>query len=229
MATSLGGPETLVTHPASTTHVNLPPERAGGQRHRPGHDPGVGGARARRRRRRRLRAGARRRRLVSATPTAVPELIEVELYRQLAERTVGDQVARGRRARRLVRASGALARRTSSMPSWAAGSSARGATASGCCSTSTATVRALGLRFGMTGRLRRRRRGTDRAPRVRAGQGPAGVGPVRAAVRRRTEAAPDRIPGASAGSSSIPTCRASAPMPATITRRELTGGAGGSD
>jgi methionine-gamma-lyase len=26
LATSLGGPETLVTHPASTTHVNLTPE-----------------------------------------------------------------------------------------------------------------------------------------------------------------------------------------------------------
>ena len=26
MAPSLGGPETLVTHPASTTHVNLTPE-----------------------------------------------------------------------------------------------------------------------------------------------------------------------------------------------------------
>jgi methionine-gamma-lyase len=26
LATSLGGPETLVTHPASTTHVNLLPE-----------------------------------------------------------------------------------------------------------------------------------------------------------------------------------------------------------
>jgi cystathionine beta-lyase/cystathionine gamma-synthase len=26
LATSLGGPETLVTHPASTTHVNLPPD-----------------------------------------------------------------------------------------------------------------------------------------------------------------------------------------------------------
>jgi cystathionine beta-lyase/cystathionine gamma-synthase len=26
MASSLGGPETLVTHPASTTHVNLSPE-----------------------------------------------------------------------------------------------------------------------------------------------------------------------------------------------------------
>ncbi len=26
LATSLGGPETLVTHPASTTHVNLTPD-----------------------------------------------------------------------------------------------------------------------------------------------------------------------------------------------------------
>ncbi len=58
LATSLGGPETLVTHPASTTHVNLTPDGAGGQRHRAGDHPRLGGPRARRRHRRRLHPGA---------------------------------------------------------------------------------------------------------------------------------------------------------------------------
>ena len=34
MATSLGGPETLVDHPANSTHVSLTPDGAGGHRHR---------------------------------------------------------------------------------------------------------------------------------------------------------------------------------------------------
>ena len=61
LATSLGGPETLVTHPASTTHVNLTPEELAAERHRPRHHPGVGRPRAPRRRHRRLLAGARAR------------------------------------------------------------------------------------------------------------------------------------------------------------------------
>jgi len=36
LATSLGGPETLVTHPASTTHVNLTPEELEANGIRPG-------------------------------------------------------------------------------------------------------------------------------------------------------------------------------------------------
>ncbi len=59
LATSLGGPETLVTHPASTTHVSLTPDELAPTGIGAGHDPGVGRPRARRRRDRRLQPGPR--------------------------------------------------------------------------------------------------------------------------------------------------------------------------
>ena len=114
--------------PPGVDHPRQPHRRgAGGERHRPGHDPGVGRPRARRRRHRRLPAGPRG--PVRADPLgpdhtarflghrstdrpdrcprnagdlpvpwpAVPELIEIEYYRRLAEKALGRTIASRRR------------------------------------------------------------------------------------------------------------------------------------
>ena len=62
---SLGGPETLVTHPASTTHVSLTPDELDGSGHRARHHPGLDRSRASRRPDRRLRTGAPEARLTA--------------------------------------------------------------------------------------------------------------------------------------------------------------------
>jgi cystathionine beta-lyase/cystathionine gamma-synthase len=73
LATSLGGPETLVTHPASTTHVNLTPEELAAN--------GIGPGTIRCRwawsitTSHRSGPGARRRRLRGSRRDRVPELI----------------------------------------------------------------------------------------------------------------------------------------------------------
>jgi formamidopyrimidine-DNA glycosylase len=80
----------------------------------------------------------------------VPELLEVEVYRRLAERADGRLVA-GVDARTRGSSRAASAGRRSGTPWWASACAVPGAGASS--SWSTPTVPVLGLRFGMTGRL----------------------------------------------------------------------------
>ena len=147
LATSLGGPETLVTHPASTTHVNLTPEELEATGIGPGsirvsvglEHPDDIDRRLRCRRSLRLTL-LRLADCAASIPSDVPELIEVELYRQLAEgaldRTIAEVDApdawylkRGTTAEALRRrARRAVVRRRP------AGS------ASACCSTSSTTA-----------------------------------------------------------------------------------------
>ena len=58
LAVSLGGTESLIEHPATMTHADVPVDGAADDRHHPGAGPSVGGHRASRRPDRRSRPGA---------------------------------------------------------------------------------------------------------------------------------------------------------------------------
>ena len=191
MASSLGGPETLVTHPASTTHVNLTPEEL--------EAIGIGqgtirvsvGPRAPRRPHGRPRPGRRVSRL--------PELIEVELYRQLAEGVRSTGRSPGRR-RTPGTSSGARPRRRCGPRCGAGRSRPPGGSASACCSTSSRRGRGRRARPA----LRDDRAAAGRRPGRSSGSSTrrperAGVGPLRPAGSTTAGTSACRTPGGSGG------------------------------
>ena len=84
---------------------------------------------------------------------AVPELIEVEVYRRLADRAVGRTVEAVEAPDAWFIKGGAHAPEVVDARHGRDRARAPTASASSCWSTSTATRPVLGLRFGMTGRL----------------------------------------------------------------------------
>ena len=117
-ATSLGGPETLVCHSASSTHVSLHARGPGRDRHHAGLDPRVDRPGGRRRHRRRPRAGHPD--LTPASAVETRDRRHRQLIDQVVHRVVGVALhpAEPRPPRSTRRRTAPRAQRWRRAPSW---------------------------------------------------------------------------------------------------------------